>query len=235
MLPAWVLEASTLWASGPARWKLNPAGAPAMAKLTRIPCTTVPGSGLLLDADGATLTRAWAALPSLEVPSSLTRVTPGTRRAASRTRVIAALSAAVSGPDARSATMIAVPDGLRPWKSVASRAACTLELDDERNWALLDRVTLDRLGSRPTPATTPTIQTATIGQRAHAMLSYVTVVPFASAHAGRTPWSRCRGGERRGLGTGGDNHQRSEPVVPCGTLCVASCVPREGWHAGWHP
>jgi hypothetical protein len=140
-------------------------GAPAVAKLARIRWTTVSGSGLLLDAVGATLTRAWAALPSLEVPSSLTRVTPGTRRAACCTRAIAMLSAAVSDPDARSATMIAVPDGLRPWKGVASQAACTLGLDDERNWALLDWVTLDRLGSRRTPATTPTIQTATISQR----------------------------------------------------------------------
>ena len=72
---------------------------------------------------------------------------------------------AVSGPDARSATRIAVPAGFRPRKGAASAPACTLGLDDARNWALLDCVTLDRLGSRRTPAITPAIHTTTISQR----------------------------------------------------------------------
>src|SRR6266571_3395166 len=165
MLPAWVLAASTLWASGPARWKRSPGGASTREKPARIPSTTFRETVVLPDTDAVTVTRASAALPSLEVPSSLTRETPATCRAACCTRPIVASSVAVSGPDAREATMIAVPDGLlpwTPWNGLASLPACTLGLDDERNWALLD---WDTLGSRRTPATTPAIHSATTSQR----------------------------------------------------------------------
>src|SRR5690242_677029 len=61
--------------------------------------------------------------------------------------------------------IVAVPDGSLPRNGVASWPACTLGLDDERNWALLGCVTLDKLGSMETPAIVPANHTATISQR----------------------------------------------------------------------
>src|SRR5436190_13949569 len=165
MLPERVLAASTLVASGPARCRRNPGGVPTRVKAARTPSTTSREAVWLPDTDAVTLTRASAALPSRDVPSSLTRETPGTPRAACSARPIAAVSAAVSGPDPRLATMIAVPEESALWNGMASRLACTLGLDAERKWALLAWVTLDRLGSRRPAAITPTIHTTTISQR----------------------------------------------------------------------
>src|SRR5690349_1970360 len=83
--------------------------------------------------------------------------------------------------------MMAVPDGLRPRKGAASSPACTLGLDDERNWTLLAWVTSPRLGSRATAASTSAIQTATITQRNRtsnrAMLVNIAVLPCGQRHA----------------------------------------------------
>src|SRR5579872_834333 len=120
---------------------------------------------ILLKADADAITTISAALPSDDVPADLTEETPGTCRTACSTWPIAAVSVAVSGPDARVATMIAVLDGSVARNGAASWLACTLGLDDDRNCTLLDWVTLDRLGSRRAAATTPAIQTTTISQR----------------------------------------------------------------------
>ena len=98
-----------------------------------MPSTTSLAAVLLFAAAAVTVTTASVAWPSCETPASLTRVTSATCRAASSARPIAALSAAVSGPDSLEATMIAVADGLPLWNGAASRAACTLGLDGDRN------------------------------------------------------------------------------------------------------
>src|ERR1044071_6048406 len=128
--------------------------------------TTVRAAVWLPAVVAVTVTRACAAWPSGDVPWSRTSTTSGTWRAGCSTRLIAAWSAAVSGPDARLATMTAVPDAFAlPWNGAASRAACTLGADEDRNWELPGWVTLDRLGSSLIPAISPAAHTATMTQR----------------------------------------------------------------------
>ena len=98
-----------------------------------MPSTTSLAAVLLFAAAAVTVTTASIAWPSCEAPASRTRVTPETCRVASSSRPIAAVSAAVSGPDSLEATMIAVAEGLPLWNGAARRAACTLGLDGDRN------------------------------------------------------------------------------------------------------
>src|SRR5437588_9086660 len=133
--------ASTFAASGPARRKLSPGGAPAWEKPARIPPTTFLEAVLLFEVDASTVTRASAAWPSFDAPRSLTAVTFGTCRATCSTRSTAARSAAVSGPESREATMIAVAEGFLAGKGAASAASWELGLEGGSTWTLLDCVT----------------------------------------------------------------------------------------------
>src|SRR5215831_12237381 len=146
MPPDSVFRAST--ASGPARFRSRPGGAPACAIAARMRWTTSVAALLLDDTDPGTVTTAWAARPSGDVPPSFTEATPGTSRTACSTWLMAAASAAVSGPDAREATMVADCFGSTTWNGAASWLAPTLGLDEELNWTLLAWVTVLRPGSR---------------------------------------------------------------------------------------
>jgi hypothetical protein len=68
-------------------------------------------AAVLLDADAVTITTTSAAFPSGEVRTGLIVETPDTCFTACATWSSAAVSALVSGPDAREVTMIAVRDG----------------------------------------------------------------------------------------------------------------------------
>ncbi len=61
--------------------------------------------------------------------------------------------------------MIAVAPAFLPWNGAASAAACWLGLLADKNWALLDWVTLDRDGRVRTATSGATIQSATTSQR----------------------------------------------------------------------
>src|SRR5215470_18316510 len=162
MPPDSVFRTSTSTASGPARCRSRPGGAPACAIATRMLWTTSVSAPLLDETDPGTVTTAWAARPSGDVPPSFTEATPGTSRTACSTWLMAAASAAVSGPDAREATMVADCFGSTTWNGAASWLARTLGADEELNEPLLAWVTVVRPGSRRAPATTPTSHTATI-------------------------------------------------------------------------
>src|SRR5215471_4580267 len=157
------LVASTASASCPVRWKVSPAGGRAVPKSARTAFTTVVACALKADPEVAMTTSR--ALPSLESPRSRTRDTPVIPLTDFSSRLMAAASALVSGPEARTATSTAVEPGFFPSKDAARFAALTLGVLADRNCELSDRMTLESVGRSLTAAGTAISHTMRIRYR----------------------------------------------------------------------
>ena|SRR5438309_8707586 len=165
LVPVWDPDAaaSVVTASGPVRLNVRPGGALAAANWARM-LLMRSGLPVLPPLDSVT-TRALRAWPSAERPWSRTDTTPGRPAVACSTRSIAASSDESSLPPDRLAIISAVVPTFDVWNGAASAAACWLGAPAGKNTALLDWLTVDRLGRNRLAAIAPMIQTATISHR----------------------------------------------------------------------
>ena len=106
VLVSWVCW-STAWAASPVRWISSTWVASSAAKVLRMSATVRTAVGEVEPGGRSSVTMAWRARGSADIPWSLTPITRGRAAIADSTRVMVASSVAVRGPEGLAATRTA--------------------------------------------------------------------------------------------------------------------------------